>query len=109
MVLGNYFINEIYDFDKLDSTVLRFNIYFILILLYILYCRWYLLYIHIYYSIINAYQIYQFEYENLEGTNERIIENLTDFQIGFLDKAIIRDFFFFWRNRKVKKKYIKFM
>ena len=95
MVLGNYFINEIYDFDKLDSIVLRFNIYFILILLYILYCRWYLLYIHIYYSIINAYQIYQFEYEKIKGTNEKIIENLTDFQIGFLDKAIIIDFFFF--------------
>ena len=94
MVLGNYFINEIYDFDKLDSIVLRFNIYFILILLYILYYRWYLLYIHIYYSIINAYQIYQFEYEKIKGTNERIIENLTDFQIGFLEKAIIRDFFF---------------
>ena len=100
MVLGNYFINEIHDFDKLDSIVLRFNIYFILILLYILYCRWYLLYI--YYSIINAYQIYQFEYEKIKGTNKRIIENLTDFQIGSLDKAIIQRFFFFLRNRKVK-------
>lgn len=99
MVLGNYFINEIYDFDKLDSIVLRFNIYFILILLYILYCRWYLLYIHIYYSIINAYQIYQFEYEKIKGTNERIIENLNDCQIGFLDKAIIRDFFFFFLEK----------
>ena len=42
--------------------------------------------------------------KKIKGTNERIIENLNDFQIGFLDKAIIRDFFFFfWRNRKVKK------
>lgn len=72
-------------------------------LIFILYSSYYIfyivdgiyyIYVHIYYSIINAYQIYQFEYEKIKGTNERIIENLTDFQIGFLDKAIIRDFFF---------------
>lgn len=59
----------------------------------------------IYYSILNAYQIYQFEYEKLkENKRERIGENLIDFQIESLDKTIVRKIIEKLKNKKYNVK-----